>query len=55
MVFELTPQDLLLTTPQGNWVENSGNVQIFVGGGQPGYAKGLRHSMNLTGEDYQTY
>lgn len=55
VVFELTPQDLSLTTPQGNWVENSGNVQIFVGGGQPGYAKGLRHSMNLTGEDYQTY
>lgn len=53
--FELTPQDFSLTTPAGNWVEHSGEVEIYVGGGQPDYSKGVSRSLCLTGEDYQAY
>ncbi|MGM9803335.1 MAG: glycoside hydrolase family 3 C-terminal domain-containing protein [Muribaculaceae bacterium] len=51
--FELTPQDLSLTNDEGNWMEKAGDVNIFVGGGQPKYSKGVDCTLKLTGEPYQ--
>ncbi|MGN0233250.1 MAG: glycoside hydrolase family 3 C-terminal domain-containing protein [Bacteroidaceae bacterium] len=51
--FELTPQDLSLTTAQGDWIEKAGNVELSVGGGQPRYSNTISCSLTLSGDDFQ--
>lgn len=55
VVFTLTPEDLALTEKQGNLVEKVGEVELFIGGGQPKYATGSSVKLNITGEPYQVY
>lgn len=55
VVFTLTPEDLALTEEQGNLVEKVGEVELFIGGGQPKYATGSSVKLNITGEPYQVY
>lgn len=51
--FNLTPEDLALTTSLGNLIEKAGTVKVFIGGGQPRYAEGCSTEIILNGNDYQ--
>ena len=53
--FTLSPEDLALTDARGNLTEAAGNVELFIGGGQPGYAVGSTAKLTITGEPYQVY
>lgn len=53
--FTLAPESLALTESTGNLTEKSGTVQIFLGGGQPGYATGSSAALRLEGEPYQVF
>lgn len=53
--FTLSPEELALTDAKGNLVENAGEVELFVGGGQPAYATGNSARLTITGEAYQLY
>lgn len=53
--FLLSPEDLALTDKDGNLVENAGEVELFVGGGQPEYTMGERVKLQITGTPYQVY
>ncbi|MGE0076555.1 MAG: glycoside hydrolase family 3 C-terminal domain-containing protein [Bacteroidales bacterium] len=47
--FIVTPVDLARINNQGNCVESTGEIEIYVGGGQPRYSKGLMDTLNITG------
>lgn len=51
--FTLRPEDLALTDVLGNWIERSGTVKIFVGGGQPRYTKGCTKEVEIQGDPFQ--
>lgn len=51
--FTLCPEDLALTDVLGNWIERSGTVKIFVGGGQPRYTKGCTKEVEIQGDPFQ--
>lgn len=51
--FTLRPEDLALTDVLGNWIECSGTVKIFVGGGQPRYTKGCTKEVEIQGDPFQ--
>lgn len=51
--FTLSPEDLALTDKVGILTEKAGEVQLFVGGGQPGYTTGSTATLQLTGDPYQ--
>lgn len=51
--FRLLPEDLALTDSLGNTVERAGQLEVFVGGGQPRYAEGQRRQLQLQGDPYQ--
>ena len=53
--FTLTPEDLALTDNNGNTIEQAGTLDIFVGGGQPQYAKGNKISLKVKGDNYQIF
>ena len=55
VVFTLSPEDLALTDTKGNLIECSGEVKLFIGGGQPGHAEGSAVRLNITGDPYQIY
>lgn len=55
VTFVLTPEELALTDAAGNLVQRAGKVDIFVGGGQPGYAAGQNTVLEVTGDDYQVF
>lgn len=47
--FILTPSSLAKVDLKGNAVESSGKIDIFVGGGQPRYAKGITSTLLIKG------
>lgn len=51
--FTLRPEDLALTDVLGIWIECSGTVKIFVGGGQPRYTKGCTKEVEIQGDPFQ--
>lgn len=53
VTFTLTPEDLALTSPLGSLIEKSGDIKVFIGGGQPRYAKGCNTQISITGDEYQ--
>lgn len=53
LTFTLTPDELALTTPRGMTVVQPGEVDIFVGGGQPRHARGITTRMAIEGEPNQ--
>lgn len=53
--FVLSPEDLALTRISGNVVEAPGDVEIFIGGGQPGYSDGSSAVLKITGEPYRAF
>lgn len=55
VTFMLSPEDLALTDVKGNLIENAGEVELFIGGGQPRYATGSSTKLEITGEAYQIY
>lgn len=50
--FVLTPQDLALVDEKGNLIQKSGEVEIFVGGGQPNATQNVGTVVALSGSDY---
>ncbi len=55
VTFTLFPEDLALTDVKGNLIENAGEVELFMGGGQPRYVSGSIAKLEITGEAYQIY
>jgi Glycosyl hydrolase family 3 C terminal domain. len=55
VTFTLFPEDLALTDVKGNLIENAGEVELFMGGGQPRYVSGSTAKLEITGEAYQIY
>lgn len=55
VTFTLSPEDLALTQNQGLLIEKAGQVELFIGGGQPRYATGATTQLDITGESYQVY
>lgn len=53
VTFTLLPEDLALTDAKGNLIEKSGELEIFIGGGQPKYAEGCTVKMKLEGDAYR--
>ena len=55
ITFTLSPEELALTDMQGNVIEKAGQVEIFVGGGQPKYTIGSKAVLQIKGDDYQVF
>ncbi len=55
VAFELTPEELALADAQGNVTERAGTVEVFIGGGQPKHASGLKATLTIAGDAYQIY
>ena len=53
--FTLSPEDLALVRESGSLVESAGEVEIFIGGGQPGHTPGNSLGIKLTGREYQVF
>ncbi len=52
VTFTLTPEELALVDEQGNLIQKAGSVEIYVGGGQPGYSTGCSGTITMTGDPY---
>lgn len=55
IAFILTPEELALTDMQGNLTQKAGKIEIFIGGGQPRYAEGVKAVLEIKGDDYQIF
>lgn len=55
VIFTLTPEELALTDMQGNVIQKSGTVELFVGGGQPKYVDGSHLQIKMEGGAYQIF
>lgn len=55
VVFQLSPEELALTQPDGNLIEEPGKVELYIGGGQPRYSDGDGTVVNIVGEPYQVF
>lgn len=55
LTFTLSPEDLALTDTHGSLVEKEGNIEVFIGGGQPGYSIGSSLNLKITGDPYQIF
>ncbi len=53
--FTLTPEELALTDSNGNWNETTGNIQIYIGGGQPEMSVGNYVSLKIEGDTYSVF
>ncbi len=53
--FTLAPEELALTETDGNLMEKSGQVTLFVGGGQPNYVAGVSSPLTIKGAPYQVW
>jgi beta-glucosidase len=50
LAFEVHPRQYAIVTEEGQWAVDPGTLTIFVGGGQPGFAKGLSANVQIDGE-----
>ncbi|MCM1515334.1 MAG: glycoside hydrolase family 3 C-terminal domain-containing protein [Paraprevotella sp.] len=55
VAFTLTPEDLALVDEQGNLIEKPGEVNLFIGGGQPDKATGFHSKLVIEGSQYFVY
>lgn len=55
VTFTLTPADLALVDEQGNLIEKPGEVNLFIGGGQPDKAPGCHGKLVIEGDQYVVY
>lgn len=55
VAFMLSPEELALTDATGRLTERAGEVTLFIGGGQPGYADGESARLTLQGDSYSVY
>lgn len=55
VAFTLTPEDLALVDEQGNLIEKPGEVNLFIGGGQPDKATGFYSKLVIEGNQYFVY
>ena len=55
VTFTLSPEDLALTDAKGNLIQHAGEVELFVGGGQPKHTPGSSVQLKVTGEPYQVF
>lgn len=53
--FTLTPEELALTDMKGNLVQSAGDVQIYIGGGQPDKSAGVSSMLTIEGEPYKLF
>ncbi|MFH0759933.1 MAG: glycoside hydrolase family 3 C-terminal domain-containing protein [Bacteroidota bacterium] len=53
--FTLSPKNLALVDEKGNLIQSAGDVKIFIGGGQPGYAQTVEGTVKVSGERYFVY
>lgn len=53
VTFKVGPAELALTNEKGLWLENKGDVTLYVGGGQPSYSDGVAHTLKIEGDSYQ--
>ncbi len=51
--FELRAEDIALVDALGNSVVSAGDLEIFVGGGQPAYADAIGGECKIVGDSYQ--
>lgn len=51
--FTLTPQNLALVDEKGNTVVSAGDIEIYIGGGQPNFSINVGGESQITGDDYQ--
>lgn len=55
VTFTLTSEDLALVDDEGNLVEQAGDLQLYVGGGQPGKSVGSYGKLTISGMPYAIY
>lgn len=55
VTFTLTPEELALTDRNGMLIEQAGGVDVYVGGGQPGWSEGLSYRLTVLGDNYCVY
>lgn len=53
--FILTPEELALVDIQGNLVEQAGEIEVYIGGGQPYRSTGSFGCLKIEGEPYVVY
>ncbi|MFI3267705.1 MAG: glycoside hydrolase family 3 C-terminal domain-containing protein [Rikenellaceae bacterium] len=51
--FTLTAQDLAIVDEAGNTIVSEGDVEVFIGGGQPNYAASVGSTAKIVGHPYQ--
>ncbi|NLI64118.1 MAG: glycosyl hydrolase [Bacteroidales bacterium] len=53
--FVLTPKELSMTDEKGNLIHSAGDVQIYIGGGQPKHSVGEFVDLKMEGEPFVVY
>ena len=55
ITFTLSPEELALVDNKGNLVQNAGQVELYIGGGQPYKSEGSFGELKIEGEKYVVY
>ena len=55
VTFTLSPEELALVDVRGNLVQKAGNVELYVGGGQPYKSEGSFGTLKIEGDAYVVY
>jgi beta-glucosidase len=55
VTFTLSPEELALTDSRGNLVQNPGNIELYVGSGQPHQSTGSFGALQVTGDSYVVF
>ncbi len=55
VTFTLTPEQLGLVDSRGNLVEQAGEVELYIGGGQPFHSPGSFATLTIAGSPYTVY
>ena len=53
VTFELTPKNLALVNHFGNLIQKQGDVDVYIGGGQPNKAKTVKTTINIKGTPFE--
>lgn len=55
VTFTLSPEELALTDTRGNLVQNKGEIELYIGSGQPHKSTGSFGSVKVTGDTYVVF
>ncbi|RHU29262.1 glycosyl hydrolase [Parabacteroides sp. TM07-1AC] len=55
VTFTLSPEELALVDDKGNLVQKAGEVELYIGGGQPYKSEGSFGNLKMEGEPYVVY